>query len=61
MSLIFTKNTRKSATGETEYEVRTLGTEFCISKEEFTKAVLDGNVSFKVNKPVYEKDLEQYK
>lgn len=61
MSLIFTKNTRKSAAGETEFEVRTLGAEFFISKEEFTKAVLDGNVSFKVNKPVYEKDLEQYK
>lgn len=56
---IFTKQTRK-VNGETEFEVRQFGFNSFITKKEFVKAVNDGHVFFKANKPVTHNDIVNF-
>lgn len=54
--MIFTKQTKQTDTGK-QFQVRTLGAEFWVTETEFKKAVEDGQVFFKANKPVTHQDL----
>lgn len=55
-NLIF-QNSTKVENNTKQFLIRTLGADFWISQDEFEKAVLDGNVFYKANKPVYPADL----
>lgn len=55
--MIFTKNTRTTETGQKEYEIRTMGMNYWISRPEFEHQVLAGNMNYKANYPVTDKDL----
>jgi hypothetical protein len=54
--IIFNKKT-KTENDKKLYSVRMLGVDTWLSEEEFERQVVNKNVFFKANKPVYEKDF----
>lgn len=54
--IIFNKKT-KTENDAKLYSVRMLGVDTWLSEEEFKRQVVNNNVFFKANKPVYEKDI----
>ena len=57
MKMIYTGET-KLYRKKTQYKVRMMGFEFWLKEAEFLKAVKDGHVFRKVNKPFTGKDLK---
>lgn len=57
MKMIYTGET-KLYRKKTQYKVRMMGFEVWLKEAEFLKAVKDGHVFRKVNKPFTEKDLK---
>lgn len=54
--MIFTKNVRTTDTGK-EFEVRFQGFNTWLTEADFSKQVTNGQVFYKANYPVTEKDL----